>query len=69
LEKADAERNLLESIISRKLVLWRTKNLFGERICQKYHTSNKSTRKTAHNLARQLQDVDRAIVGGSSEGS
>jgi len=43
------------------------RNFFPERSRRRYHARNKSRRKTTHDLARQHQDVDRAIVGGSSE--
>jgi len=69
LEKADAEISFLES---RKLmffghVIWKPGNCL-EKICRLRYQAR---RKTTHNLARQHQgmDMDRVVVGGSSEGS
>jgi len=41
----------------------------NQSVCKRSRQRSKRTRNTAYNLARQRQDVDRVIVGGSGEGN
>jgi len=73
LEKADTERRLLESITYRKLeffghVIRKPDTCRGKRNRQARNKS-RPRGKTTHNLASQHQELDKAIVGGNSEGN